>query len=127
MFICMQTINFISHLFFEILQRNCKDAILATLGMLDHTHQKLYFQFAGNFYAYLHAKNQLMNHFFLKIFKRNSKLVVLGNLRMSGHTQNDSINSKKPLMFICRQKINFICHSFLGILQICYFGYFEYA
>ena len=38
MIIHMQKINFISHFFFEILQRHCKVAILETLGMLDHPH-----------------------------------------------------------------------------------------
>ena len=34
---------------------------------------------------------------------------------------------KKPLMFTCRQKINFILHVFLEILQTCYFRYFGHA
>ena len=55
----MQKVNFISHFFFEILQRHCKLAILGTMGMLDHHHQKSCYRFVGNFHAYLHAKNQL--------------------------------------------------------------------
>ena len=33
--------NSIMNLFLEILSRHCKLAILVTLGMLDHTHQKI--------------------------------------------------------------------------------------
>ena len=34
---------------------------------------------------------------------------------------------KKPLGFICRQKINFILHVFFVILQTCWLGYFQHA
>ena len=34
---------------------------------------------------------------------------------------------KKPLMFICRQKINFILHVFLDILHTCNFWYSGHA
>ena len=44
-------------------------------------------------------------------------LVILGNVGMSDHTQCDGISLKKPLMFICRQKINFILKIFLKIVQ----------
>ena len=33
------------------------------------------------------------------------------------HIQSGNINSRKTFMFICRQKINFIRHAFLEILQ----------
>ena len=53
--------------------------------------------------------------------QRKSRLVILGNLGMPGHTHlNDSINLKKSLMFICKQKINFILPVFLDILQRYY-------
>ena len=39
MFTSMQKINLFSNLFYEILQRHCKLAILGTLGMFDHPHQ----------------------------------------------------------------------------------------
>ena len=62
MFTCMQKINFISNLFFEILERHCKPVILETLGMLDHPHQYHSITVSvGNLNAYQHAKNQL-NH-----------------------------------------------------------------
>ena len=38
-FICIQKIKFIFNFFFEILWRDCKLPILATLGRLDHSHQ----------------------------------------------------------------------------------------
>ena len=59
MFICMQTINFISLTSFT---RYCKDIanfVLEILGMFVYPHQKSLYQFEGNFHAYLHAKNQL--------------------------------------------------------------------
>ena len=43
--------------------------------------------------------------FFLKILRKNSKLVILG--------KNDNSNFKKPLTFICRQKIKFILQVFI--------------
>ena len=36
---------------------------------------------------------------------------------LATHTKNDSINLKKPLFFICKQKINFILHLSLEILH----------
>ena len=58
--------------------------------------------------------NFITNIFFLKILQGNSKLVPLGDLGMPVHTNlNDSINLKKALMFICRQKINYILQVFL--------------
>ena len=64
MFIWMQKISFISNFFFEILERNCKLAILGILGMLFHPHQKSLHQFEANFHAYMHAKNQLHHSLF---------------------------------------------------------------
>ena len=79
---------------------------------------KSQYQFVGSFHSYLHAKINFITHFFLKILQRNRKLVILGNLDMPGHTHlNDSINLKKPLIFICWVKINFILYIFLEILQ----------
>ena len=39
---CMQKINTITHLFFQILQRNSKLVILGDLGMYDRTYLKLF-------------------------------------------------------------------------------------
>ena len=93
--------------------KNCK--ILVILGL-----NTVYFFCEGSFYTYLHKEINFITHFFLKILQRNSKLVVLGNLGMPGHTHthththtwNNSINLRKHLTFIFRQKINFIHHSF---------------
>ena len=51
--------------------------------------------------------------------QRNSSLVILGNMGMPGHThlKYDSINLMKPSMFNYRQKINFILHVFLEVLE----------
>ena len=86
-------------------KRHCKLAILGTFGVLDHPHQKSYYQFVGNFRAYLHPKIQLHYSLLSYDIAKNSELIRF-NLVMSGHThtQNDSINLKKPLMFICRKK-----------------------
>ena len=71
MFIWMQKIKFISNFFFDILLRHCKLAILGTLGILDHPHQKSWYQFVGNFYAYLHAKKvDFFTHVSLVIVKK---------------------------------------------------------
>ena len=49
--------------------------------------------------------------------KKTYKLVILGNLGMPRHSLNDSINLKKCLMFICKQKTNFVLSIFFEILQ----------
>ena len=49
--------------------------------------------------------------------KKISKLVILGNLVMPGHTPLKWSNMKKPLTFICRQKIKLIFNNFLELLQ----------
>ena len=50
---------------------------------------------------------------------------------LTTYTQNDSINLKKTLMFICRQKNQLNLSCFLWdnakILQTCYFRYFGHA
>ena len=52
--------------------------ILETLGMLDHPPQKSWYQFPGNFRAYLLQKINFIIHFFHKILQRNSKLAKFG-------------------------------------------------
>ena len=60
--------------------------------MLDHPHQKPYFQFVGNFHNYLHVKNQLHHHFVLTILQRYANLLfcVFGAC-LAMHTYNESI------------------------------------
>ena len=43
---------------FQDIVHSLQTAILGTLGMPNHHHQKSY-QFVGNFHAYFHTKNQL--------------------------------------------------------------------
>ena len=56
MFISRQKINFVLHVFLEILRRYCK-FILSTLGMTGYAHAKWYYQLVGNFCVYLQGKN----------------------------------------------------------------------
>ena len=78
----------------------------------------------------MRQKINFVTHFFLKILQRNSKLVILGNLGMPGHTHlKYSINLRKHLTSIFRQRINFILHNFLELFFIAKilktrFGYF---
>ena len=69
--------------------------------------------------------------FFLKYCKEIADLLFwIIWACLATHTYNDSINLKKPLTFICRQKINFTLHVFIEIakiLQTCYFGCFGHA
>ena len=58
-FIFRQKINFILHIFFEILQRYCKFVILGTLGMPGYAHPKWYYRLVENFRVYLQTKIQL--------------------------------------------------------------------
>ena len=51
---------------------------------------------------------------------KNCCFVSLSNLGMACHTHlNDSLNLRKHLTFICRQKITFILHIFLELLFYC--------
>ena len=80
----MQRIDFITHFFRKILQRNNKLVIFGNLDMLGHIHLKRYYQFEESFIVYLQAKTELHpSHFiFLEILERYSKLVNLGTLGM---------------------------------------------
>ena len=84
---CMQKINFITHFFRDILQRNSKLVILGNLGMSNNTHLKWLYQLEETFDVYLQAKNQLHpSHLPWVIFycKDYFKL-VLGTLGMPGY------------------------------------------
>ena len=65
----------------------------------------------------LYACNKSTSSLTCFITHWNSKLNILGNSSMPRSTLNDSINLKKSLMFICKQKTNFILSIFLEILQ----------
>ena len=50
----------------------------------------------------------------------SGKVVILGHLGMPGHKHlkwQYQFKKKKPLLFIYRQKINFVLHIFLEILE----------
>ena len=53
MLVCMQKINIIINFFLKVLQRYNKLAILENLGMPNHTHLKLQYQFEELFDVYL--------------------------------------------------------------------------
>ena len=104
-----------------VLHWYCQLAILGTLIMAGYIHPNWYYQLEENFCIYIHAKNQLHPPTsFWKIYKENVNFLfwVLW-ARLAVHTkidsisQNDTIDLKKTLMFICMQKINFIIHFFL--------------
>ena len=70
----MQKINFITHFFLKILQRNSKLVILGNFGMPGHT-PKAIVSILSIFDIYLQAKNQLHSeHFSLPVFKYSSYL-----------------------------------------------------
>ena len=52
-------INFITHVFLEILQRYANFFILGTLGMPGNKYPNWYYQLVENFDIYLQAKNTL--------------------------------------------------------------------
>ena len=118
MFICRQKINFILHVFLEILQKYCKLVILGTLGMPDSAHPKWYYQLVEKFCVHPQAKNQLHSPCFFEDAAKIGKLliwVLWACLAM--HTQNGTIKLSKTSMFICTPKIHFIIHFLLEILD----------
>ena len=128
MFICRQNINFVVHVFLEILQKYCELVFLGTLGMYGYAHPKWYYQFVQNFRVYLLIKNQLYPHVFLKILQRYCKLVILGTLGMLGYAHPKwYYQLVENVRLYMQAKNNFIRHLFLKIFQTCYFGYFRHA
>ena len=123
MSITMQTINFITQFFLEILRRHCILIILSTLGMSGHTHQKRQDQFIDNWDA-IYTKNNLHPSLSLRYCKDFANLlfwVIWAGLVIP---KINGINLWDSLMFIWMQKINFRPHFFSETLQTCYFGYF---
>ena len=108
---------FILHIFIEILQRYCKLVVFSTLDMPGSANPKWYYHLVGIFCVYLQAKNQLHTHAFMDILQRHASLFWVLWACLVTFTQIDSINLSKTLIFICIQKINFIIHFFLKILQ----------
>ena len=81
MFISRQKINFVLHVFLEILRRYCK-FILSTLGMTGYAHAKWYYQLVGNFCLYLQAKNSTSS---LMIFWRYCRDMKTSYFQYFGH------------------------------------------
>ena len=107
----MQKITFIFNLIFEILWRHCKLAIAWP------PPSKSQYQFVGNFDALAFKKSTSLLTSFLRHSKEIVKLFWALWACLTTQTWNDSINLKKPLAFICRQKINFTLHVFFEVLQ----------
>ena len=105
MFNCRQKINFILHVFLEILERYCKIIILGTLGIPGYAHSKWYYQFVKNFHVYLQVENQPHHQYFSGNIAKICKLLILG-------TNDQFVTS----IFIYMPKINFI-HIYLDILH----------
>ena len=116
-FISRQKINFILHVFPEILQRYCKLSFFGTLGLSGYVHPKWYYYLVKNFFVYLQAKINFIPHAFMEILQRYANLFWVLWAWLITLTQNDSITLMKTSMFISLQKIIFIMHFFLTILH----------
>ena len=78
-----------------------------------NTHTQ--YQYERTFMFIYRLKIGFILHVFLEILQGYYKLVILRILRIVGHiTQSDIINFQKILLFICKQKINFIPYVFWG-------------
>ena len=72
-------------------------------------------------------KIHFLAHFFSEdISKKWNLLFWIIWACLATHIKKDSINFKKLLMLICRQKINFILYAFFEILQTYHFRNFGY-
>ena len=89
-------INFITHFFLKILQRNSKLVLLGNLGMPGHTHLKLYNPFEETS-VYLQAKTQFHPSHFPWDIGKNYNLVISGTFDMPGYTHS------KVILSTCRK------------------------
>ena len=97
----MQKINFITHFFLKILQRNSKLIILGNLGMADHT-PKTIVSIWNIWHLFWHLLIIFLELFFYCKDIVNLLWVLWTCLAM--HTQSDTINLLKTFVFICRCK-----------------------
>ena len=114
MFISMQNINFITHFFFEILQRYCILNILKTLYMPGHAHQKWQHQFIENLDAHLYKNSTSSLTSFLRYHKYFANLlfwVIWASLAML--TKINNINLYERLIFSACKKSTSSLSSFL--------------
>ena len=115
MLICVEKINFITHFFLKILERNSKLVILSNLDM---TRQPKVIVSIWRNRPSADKKSTSSFTFSLRYCKDTVNLffwVIWACL--ATHNQSDNINLWKTFVLICRQKINFIPHAFLEILQ----------
>ena len=82
MFTCRQKLNFILHIFLEILERYYNLVISGTFDMPGYTHSKSYYQLVENFRVYLQAQNQLHSPRFPRDVAKICKLLILATLDM---------------------------------------------
>ena len=75
-------INFIFHVFTEILQRYCQLVILGILGMPGYATPRWYFQPVENFHVYLQTKNQLHSSSSSGDIAKICKFLILRTLGM---------------------------------------------
>ena len=114
MLICMQKLNFITHFFLKILQRNSKLVILSNLGMPGHT-PKMIVSIWRIFDVY-----QKLFPVFLEIFQRYCKLVILGTLDRSGYTHPKYYHLVENFHIYQQAKEPLRPHDFHGdIAKIC--------
>ena len=105
-------INFILHVFLELLQRYCKLVVFGTLDLSDYVHPTWYYHFLENICVYFYVSRQKLN----LIPQRQANLFWLFWAWLVTLNQNDSITLHKTSMFT-DIKIYFIIHFFLTILH----------
>ena len=110
------------YFFLKIFQRNSKPVILGNLGK--PAHKMMFF-----YLRCLSTGKKSISSFTFSL--RYCKLAILGTLGIANYAHpNWYYQFVEILVFICRQKINFIPHIFWGYykdLGTSYFGYFEHA
>ena len=118
MLICVQKINFITHFFLKILQRNSELAILGNFGHAWQHKPKLIVSIWRNL-CRLYADNKLNSSFTFSLRYRkdfvNLLFWVLGKC-LATHTQIDTINVQKTSVYL-HAKHYFIIHLFLEIFR----------
>ena len=119
MLICVQKINFITHFFLKILQRNSKLAILGNFGHAWQHKPKLIVSIWRNLCRLYADKNiKLILHVFLEISQIFCKLVVLGTWEMPGYAHPNWYHQRAEDFYVyLHAKHYFIIHLFLEIFR----------
>ena len=119
MFICTQKINFITHFFFKILQRNSKLVILGNKGMPGHTHLNWYYQSEETFGVYLQAKNQLHPWCFPWVIPKILQICYFTYFGLAWlHTLNVIVSTCRNLQCFSACQNNLIIHLYPEILHL---------